>query len=526
MRAKPLIPIVAAILAAGCCWSSAQATDWLQFGYDPTHSGFNSAEPGYSTPGNTLLYKYALPTAADSAPIYLGNVAVGSATKNVLFVVTKNGTLLALDADAKTLSVLWSKKPTGAGTLTTGSPAVDPGKQYVYAYGLDGYVHKYQVGNGTEVTGGGWPELSTLKPDVEKGAAGLSINVTSGGTFLYSATNGYIGDAGDYQGHLTTINLSTGVQNVFNSQCSNLFLHFVKNGHAGVDDCNFGSANQSYQDGQMSGIWGRPGAVYDPAMDRVYIATGNGLFNANTHGDYEWGDSLLALKHDGTSNSGMPVDSFTPSTYAALYSADDDLGSTSPAILPSTSTTYPHLAIQSGKDGCVRLINLDNMSGAGGPGHIGGELNAATSCTGDAVGGQVRTQPAVWVNPADATTWFFITTDGGLFAYQLSVVGTGIPTLKQPLAAALSNLPGGTSPVVANGVVYYVSNQSPYTVNAVSATTGALLWSEGSPQSIHWQSPIVANGRLYLVDGNSKLLVYALDGIFRNGFGAAANGYK
>ncbi len=50
----------------------------------------------------------------------------------------------------------------------TTSPAIDPNGLYVYSYGLDGYVHKFQVGNGTEVTTGGWPVLTTKKAGVRK----------------------------------------------------------------------------------------------------------------------------------------------------------------------------------------------------------------------------------------------------------------------------------------------------------------------------------------------------------------------
>ncbi len=61
-----------------------------------------------------------------------------------------------------------------------------------------------------------------------------------------------------------------------------------------------------------------PDATYDAGTDRVYITTGNGLFNANTGGN-NWGDSVLALKPDGTgAGGGLPVDSYTPTNYAAL----------------------------------------------------------------------------------------------------------------------------------------------------------------------------------------------------------------
>jgi len=530
MRQKNTWISLTAAVAAAVPAVSAHATDWLQFGYDQAHSGYNVEERGYPVASTTTAQwqvpVHALGSASaipsDSTPVYVSNVNTASGVKDLLFLVTQNGTLVAFAANDG--AVVWSKRPTPASNsnLTTGSPAVDPNLQYVYAYGLDGKVHKYQVGDGTEIVTGGWPQISTLKPDVEKGASALSFSTApAGSNYLYVPTNGYVGDAGDYQGHVTTIDLTTGSQNIFNTQCSNLFMHFVKNGTARTNDCNLGTSTNpggpAGRDGQMSGIWGRPGVVYDSLTNRIYLATGNGLFDANMAGGYEWGDSVLALKRDGTgSGLGMPVDSFTPSTFSNLYKVDADLGSTSPAILPSTSNTYPHLAVQSGKDACVRLLNLDDLSGSHGPGHAGNEINAATSCTTDAAGGQVRTQPAVWVNPVDGSTWFYLATDGNLFGYRLVYDGSGKPSLSR--SWTFTNA-AGTSPVVANGVVYYTSNNgsSNNTLRGVNALTGVQIWS-ATIGAIKWQSPIVVNGHLYVTDNGAQLWAFALDGVFKAAF--------
>ena len=495
--------------------ASAEAADWLQFGYDQAHSGYNPQEKGFPVAAaNTAQWHVGVHAfgdgtviPSDSTPVYLSGAATPAGTKDLLFLVTQDGTLVAFAAADGT--VLWSKRPTSAtgSDLTTGAAAIDPNRQYVYAYGLDGHVHKYQVGNGSEVTGNGWPQLATRKPDVEKGASGVAIASPPGGiNYLYHVTNGYVGDAGDYQGHVTAINLATGAQQVFNSQCSNLFVHFVENGSANSDDCVLNSG----RDGQMSGIWGRPGVIYDAPTNRIYFATANGLFDANLPGHYNWGDSVLALHPDGSgAGLGQPLDSYTPSTYASLYGSDIDLGSTSPAILPSTSATYPHLAIQSGKDSCVRLLNLDNLSGMGGPGHVGGELNAATSCSTDGVGGGVVfPQPAVWVNPADGRTWAYVANGGHLVAYRLNVAGT--PSLSKQWTTTN----GGTSPVIANGVLYYAASGI---LRALDPLTGTQLWS-ASIGAIKWQSPIVVNGHLYITDNSSQLWSFPLDGIFRSGF--------
>ena len=514
----------------------ARATDWTQFGYDTAHSSFNRAETGYPTPaGNAVLYHYALPTltgtkgpgTVDGAPVYVGDVVTPSGTKNLLFGLTNNGTLYALDADSHTLNVVWSKRPTGAGLNTAGfgSPAVDPNLQFVYAYGFDGKVHKYQIGDGAEITTGGWPEVVTLKPNVDKGASGLSIATAhDGSTYLYSITDGYIGDGGDYQGHVTAIDLATGNSKVFNSLCSNLTFHFVENGKTtqpGQTDC--GSTR--------NGMWGRPGAVYDDGTNRVFITTGNGPFNANT-GGFNWGDSVLALSPDGSSSAGLPLDSYTPTTFQNLQNTDADLGSESIAILPTppaAGASYQHLGVETGKDGCVRLLRLDNLSGQNGPTHTGGEVQAldfrgaANNCANGGDGPELRAQPAVWINPADGAVWVYVASHGsnaggGFAAYRVNV-SAGVPALAEQWT---KNDADPTSPLVANGVVYYLSGSKLRAYDAVSgaAVVTAGAWTTTSIGGQHWHSPILVNGLFYLFDNAnpSNLWVYQLDGEFKSGF--------
>lgn len=519
-RGLSLCSCVAAALVAG---TNAHAADWLQFGVDPAHSGYNREEHGFSTAGNKRLFAVSLPAQVDSAPVFLGGVATNAGTRDVLFIAARNGLLAALNAADG--SLIWSAQPPGSG-VATGSPAIDPGRQFVYFHALDGKIHKYQVGDGSEVLTGGWPQVATLKPDADRGASGLTIaTAADNATYLYSVTSSYY-DTGDYQGHLTAIDLSGGTQNVFNAQCSDLAIHFVDDGitsGASQNDC---PQIPSPLEGQTanSGIWGRPGATYDALTDRVYIATGNGLFDP--HNDLgngiDWGDSVLALHPDGTgsapASSGLPVDSYTPIDDASLYQNDADLGSTSTAILPAPAgSNVAHLGLQGGKDGCLRLLNLDDLSGMGAAGHVGGELqaialpNVADHCADGANIGAVTTQPAVWANPLDASTWVFVAYGTGIAAYRVAIDAGGNPSLTQQWSSPVR----GTSPVVADATVYYVASNL---VRALDATTGALVWSDSHIGPIHWQSPILVNGRLYVIDKNAILWVYRLDGIFRNAF--------
>ena len=429
---------------------------------------------------------------------------------------TRQGHILAVEAENG--SIVWSRQvPAGncfingnvkVACITTSSPAIDPNLKYVYSYGLDGYVHKYRVGDGAEITGAGWPELITLKNDVEKGSSALAVATARDGTpYLYVTSSGYQGDFGDYQGHLTTINLLDGSQKVFNALCSQQSDHFVK--APATPDCSE----------KQAGIWGRAGVTYDLDTDLVYLATGNGLFDPQNH---HWGNSVLALKPDGSGVNGDPIDSYTPENFDHLNDDDLDLGSTSPAILPAPpGSKINHLGLQSGKDSILRLLDLDNLSGKGGPGNTGGELAEPIPAP---QGGMVRTAPAVWVNPADHSTWVFVATDSedgapplGLAAFTLKLDGNGNPYL----ALVWKNASGGTSPLIANGVLYYAGNKR---ITALDPLTGKLLWDSTSLHvfqlwrdtgihEIHWESPIVANGLLFLPDNRGNLSAYGIDAV-------------
>src|SRR5580693_2394692 len=334
----PAMAMVAACLLASAAFSPARAVDWTQFGVDSRHTGTSLEEINIHRSNVAALQKFlngiALPSVADGAPAYLSGVATAGGTKDLLFLTTKDGHILALDA--ATGATIWSKQAaTSPSPYTTSSPAVDPNRLYVYSYGRDGKVHKYQVGDGTEILTGGWPQVATLKGSVEKGSAALSLAIAQNGTpFLYVANGGYPGDAGDYQGHVTSINLSTGAQKVFNTMCSDQAVHFTTT----TPDC----AN-----GVQSAVWARPGVIYDPDLDRIFFSTGNGTYDANTGGHF-WGDSLLALAADGSGSGGSPLDAYTPTEFQQLQNADADLGSTAPAILPPIAgSNVAHLAVQS-----------------------------------------------------------------------------------------------------------------------------------------------------------------------------------
>jgi len=482
------------------------AYDWLQFGGDPQHSGRNVAET-ILTPANVatlgLKYQVTLPATVDGAPVFLESVSTPGGLKDLLFVTTTDGRIVAVDVQNG--AVVWAHQngPNGCTIInngggvcyTTSSPAIDPNRLHVYSYGLDGYVHKYQVGDGNEILTGGWPQLATLKGYDEKGSSALSIATSGGVKYLYVAQAGYPGDQGDYQGHVTAINLGTGAQKVFNTACSDKTVH--------LDHFVAPPETTTTCATRQNAIWARPGVFYDAGTDRIFVATGN-AFTAGVgrfDGIHNWSESVLALHPDGTGASGKPLDSYTPTNWSALDDTDADIGSTGPTILPAPpASNVQHLALQGGKDGMLRLLNLSNLSGAGTPGHIGGSIGAPFAVP---QGGGVFSQPATWINPADGSTWVFIVNGKGASALRLGVDAGGNPSLTTQWTSGL----GGTSPIVANNMLFHVSGG---TVRVLAPVTGNVLAALSGSGAPHWQSLIVANGVVYATDQASHLTAFAL----------------
>ena len=166
----------------------------------------------------TKAWQIKLIDIADTTPVFVSKVPTIGGIVDILVVSTMSGRVMAINAENGT--IIWSVDGPVGPRWTTSSPAIDPNRKYVYAYGLDGYVHRYAIGDGSEVNRDGWPELITLKGEVEKCSSALSVVTTnSGDNYLYATIAAYPdpGDEGDYQGHLVAVNLADGSQHVFNA---------------------------------------------------------------------------------------------------------------------------------------------------------------------------------------------------------------------------------------------------------------------------------------------------------------------
>jgi outer membrane protein assembly factor BamB len=467
--------------------AAAPSGDWTQFGYNAQRTDVGPLDTGI-TAKNLVALKarvVRLPGTVDSSPIELQNVRVAGRNRDVIVVTTTYGRTLALDAS--TGGTLWQYTPSdissyqGSAQITDATPISDPDRRYVYAASPDGLIHKLSLLTGRQVRSSHWPVRVTFDPAHEKIASALNIS----GSDVVVVTGGYVGDQPPYDGHVVLIDRSSGrITHVWNSICSN------RDQLIRADTCSFATAVGD------NAIWGRSGAVIEPGSGRILVATGNGAFNGSTN----WGDSVLEL-----SPSLTLLHSWTPTDQVHLSDNDLDLGSTSPALLGDFDGE--HLAVQGGKAGVLSLLDLGRLDGTtGGPSErLGGELQDISSPG----GGQVLTTPAVWHH--GGRTWVFVGDGSGTAAYTL-----GESSGKPRLTVAWQHGAGGTSPVLAGGLLYVYDPGG--SLKVYQPTTGRLLDSLPAASG-HWNSPIILGGRIVLPEGDANdhastgtMVIYHLPG--------------
>jgi hypothetical protein len=442
--------------------TAAPLRDWPEFGLNPQRGDTSERATGITSANVAHLHRLhvTLPGTVDSSPIYLHAARVKGAIHETIVVTTTYGRTLAIDAASG--RVLWTFTPpgyggwTGSEQITTASPLADPNGLFVYAASPNGLIHKLSLADGAEDRTGVWPVSVTRDPTHEKLAAALNID----GPDVLVATGGYFGDAPPYQGHVASIDRSSGrLAGVFNTLCANRRDLLVPSG-CGASD---------------SAILSRAGAVVEPGGRRILIDTGNGPWNGST----SFGDSVLELTFPGL---GLRQ-AFTPTDQEQLNTSDTDLGSSAPALLGGNRV------LVAGKDGIVRVLELSRLNGRSPSAHtpLGGELQRLPLPG----GGELFSAPAVWRHRGHTTV--FIGDEHATAAYVLR---------RGRLYPAWQNGIPGTSPVMAGGLLYVYD----------PAAGGIDVYRPASPHPIatlpglpgHWNSPIVVDGHVVEPEGDAN----------------------
>ncbi|HEY4211774.1 MAG TPA: PQQ-binding-like beta-propeller repeat protein [Steroidobacteraceae bacterium] len=447
--------------------SAGPARDWPTFGGSNARTNANMAATKITAAnvGSMVRQQVTISSPIDAGLIYLKGVKVNGASHDVFFGTTNVGRTVAIDANEG--KVLWEYAPPGfdekaaaTGTaigsrglivkqITNSTPVADANRQFIYAASADGKVTKISIADGKAV----WSTAVTKLPNMEKLDSPLSF--VQGNILVPTA--GYVGDTPPYQGHIAVLDAKTGaIRKVWNSLCSDR-----------AELLDPASCPQS-----QSAIWGRAGIVIEPATGNLLFATGNGPWDGKT----AWGDALIMLDPGATKMLG----NWTTTNNEELNKKDQDVGSTSPVLLGDG-----YLA-QGGKDGTIRLLNMNVIKGAAA--HQGGDLQVVE------VPGKTQLLSASTTAKIGSTTYLFASTGrGGTTAWTFGA--------DHQLKEAWKSKVGGNTPFYAGGLVY-IYDPAPrgaklHVFDAVSGNVVADL----DTGSGHWNSAIVVDDRIAMPEG-------------------------
>jgi len=305
-------------------------------------------------------------------PLYLPNVRVpGKGVHNVVYVATQHNTIYAFDGDTDAGSnqhPLWQKSfvnpAAGISTVLsedvncrdiypeigiTGTPVIDAATGTLYVVTKEKHrnkqfvqqLHALDASTGEEKFGP--TEITASVPGTGDGSSGGQIafdplrNNQRAGLLL---NHGYIYiswashcDNGPYHGWVMVYDTRTLKQVAVWNATPN---------------------------GGLGGVWHAGGAPAANQDGNVFLATGNGTFDADT-GGVDFGDSLLKFALPA---HGQPpvLDFFTPYNQADLNVQDNDFGAGGPMLLPPQPPGSPHrnLLVMGDKEGTIYLIDRNN----------------------------------------------------------------------------------------------------------------------------------------------------------------------
>ena len=413
--------------------------DWPTYHHDAARSGVSSDQQALGS------VKAAWTSASLDGAIYAEPLVVGGK----VIVATEGNSVYALDAvSGQTVWTASFGAPVPGGALPcgnidpsgiTGTPVVNVAGGTIYAVAFLKASMQHELFDLDLQTG----SVRWHRPIDPPGLSPLVEQergaLTLVGGRVYVPFGGLYGDCGQYKGAVVSV-AADGTGNL---------------------------ASYIVPTNRMAGIWNPAGPVVDANGD-LWVTTGN----SQSQSTFDYGNSAIKL-----SPQLQVIDYFAPSDWKDLNAGDVDLGSTSPVILG------PGFVAQGGKDGIIRLLSRKRLQGAA-P-HKDGELQTVRTPSGT----DLFTAPAVWHS---TSTWMFAGDNGGTAGY---VFKSG------HLRVAWHNGTGGTSPVVAGGLLWVYSPGGG--LNVYRPTTGALV-TRLDAGSGHWNSPIVADGRVALPEGNAN----------------------
>jgi len=251
----------------------------------------------------------------------------------------------------------------------------------------------------------------------------------------------------------------------------------------------------------LSSIWQSGAGLTADSAGNIYAETGEGPFDADMGGQ-DFGSSVLKLTQ---TPNGLPLtDYFTPYNQATLSQMDLDLSSAGVLVLPDQpGGAHPHLAVATGKQGILYLLDRDNMGhyNPAGDTQIVQELSPGI--------GEVNGVPVYW----NGKLYVF----GGVSPIKAFSLNNGLFSTT-PVVQSATLIGGGhvatiSANVNTNGILWVINGTN---MQAYGAGTLKLLYTtkdagtrDTLPTTAHFATQTVANGKVYVAT-RQNLVVYGL----------------
>jgi outer membrane protein assembly factor BamB len=472
-----------------------------------TTSNVNSSSFG-------LLFNTTLDAIVDAQPLYLSSVSIpGQGIHNVLYAVTENDSVYALDAD--TGVVLWHVSVLGSGEVPsddhgctqispqigiTSTPVIDRtsgpnGTIYVVSMSKKSSTYFQRI-HALDITTG-----------AEQFGAPKAITGKYPGTGDNSQGGFVIFDPAQYAERAGLLLLNHVIYTAWTSHCD---IRPYTGWIMGYDESTLA---QTYvlnvtPNGNEGAIW-QAGSGLAADANSIYFLQANGTFDTTLNGNGfpnkgDFGNAFVKL---GVRNNKLRVvDYFNMFNTVQESNADQDLGSGGAMLIPplKDSQGVTHLlAIGAGKDTNIYIVDRANM------GKFNPNTNNIYQEIDGALGGGIWSMPAyfnqnVYYGPTGNNLMQFKFTNAKL---------STSPVSKSSLAFTYP----GTTPAVSanrgtNGIVWAIEHASPSVLHAYDATTltKELYNSNQASNSrdhfgtaAKFGTPMITNGKVYLSTRNS-----------------------
>ncbi len=493
--------------------------------YNQLRTGWNNEETLLSAAAFPatfgVLSTVALDDQVDAQPLLVPGQTIGGSRHDVLYVVTENNSIYALDAQSGQILVTRNLGPpvptplgcgnNGPNVGITGTPVIDltRHRMYVIAY-INGAVPQYQLHA---------LDLVTLADSVPPVTVAATQKLSDGSTFAFNAT---------YQRQRPALLEHDGVIYAgFGSFCdfeANHSRGWVLGWRAGnlvpladaeLNDTQATSSTNFF----LSSVW-MSGFGLAANGSTIFFSTGNSDCNfydspedcpsqTTYDGVTNIQESVVGLRTNLGSRTGV----FTPSNVFQMDIDDADLGASGVMLLPTQPGGTDLAAIVS-KDGRLFLLDQDNLSAAVDMQQLGSGcwcgasyyrghdgIGRVVTSAGALQTWQVATAPTPhWVAEATAATIPSSEQDPGFF----TVVTSNARKAGSAIIWAVGR------PTSTSGLTLYAFSATP--------TNGTLSLLYSSPAG-QWPNlggnanvvPMVANGLVY-VGGYKTLMIFGPNG--------------